>query len=170
MTTQQWSRRGFTLAGLASLTACAVPMASGPGEAPLQRADALLRRSDPGWNIALKLVPNELRLGQPLTAEIASAMPGFVYLFLIGTEGKSLEMIFPNPYDGANAMSPGTLMLPRPTWRMRATGPAGVGYYLAVVAAQNQDLFALMAQAKDPAQTLAVSGSFGAAMASVREA
>ena len=89
-----------------------------------------------------------------------------MYIYQIGTDGNSLTLLFPNAIDGANYIN-GGVQLPRPSWRIVARGPQGVGYFLAVTAEQPQDLLALAAQVRDG--QINVVGRYAAAMAQLRE-
>lgn len=156
------------LAGLvlaAALAGCASPP---PDVPPVQRLDAVLRAATSGHTVTLRLSSSEIRTGQTLGAQVESSLGGYLYLFQLGTEGKAFTMIFPNAVDGANHLAPGQpLVLPRRDWRMSARGPAGVGYLMAVVTQQAQDLLALQAQVQ--AGNLQPVGPYGAALAPLRE-
>ncbi len=116
----------------------------------------------------MQLSANQVRTGDAIALQVAASQPGYVYLFQIGTDGKTLSMVFPNAMDGANAIAPGSpLTLPRPNWRMSARGPAGVGHLLAIVTEQPVDLMALQAGVSQG--RVAVPGRYGATMATLRE-
>ena len=146
---------------------CATPPPAADA-ALLQRMDAVLRQAAPSRPVALRLNPETITTGRPLEAGVASPMGGFVYLFQLGTDGKTLDLVFPNAQDGANQLQAGQPMpLPRANWRLMARGPAGLGYLMAVVTQQPQDLQAL--QAGVGMGQLPVRGLYGAAMATLRE-
>ncbi len=65
------------------------------------------------------------------------------------------------------ATAPGKQKLPPPGWRMAARGPAGVGYFVSVVAARQQDLLAIDARARQG--LIEIDGPYAAAMSPVRE-
>jgi Domain of unknown function (DUF4384) len=165
------ARRGLLAAGLATgllLAGCATT-GTNVGSDDLVRADQLIRSGTAGWNVAIKPSQAEIRLNELLQVEVSSARPGYVYLFQMRTDNRRLNSVFPNAIDGANYMNTPSMSLPRPTWQMRATGPAGLAYYVAVVTEQPQDLLALMANVNEASKPLAITGSYGAAIVSVRE-
>jgi hypothetical protein len=135
-------------------------------ETLLGRADAVMRSSQAAGSVRVVVSPLEVRFGQPLAIEITSGAPGYLYLYQLSTDGRQMNLLFPNAADGANYLQ-GQMKLPRPTWRATARGPAGVGYLVAVVSAQPQDLTALAAGAREGRFNLA--GSYAAAMTSFKE-
>ncbi|MBL8484637.1 MAG: DUF4384 domain-containing protein [Rhodocyclaceae bacterium] len=141
---------------------------SGAGAgAGLETADSVLRSARAANTVNLVLTPAELRTGEQLRADIHTDAPGYLYLYQIGTDGRSLDLVFPNAVDGANYLAGGHTSLPRPNWRMRTRGPAGVGYFIAVVADQPQDLLAIQAATREG--RIQTQGPYAAAMAMLRE-
>lgn len=157
-----------TLLPLGLLAGCATGGGAAAG-GPLQETDALLRQAQPGWSVAVRFAQPEVKIGEPLAIEVGSGQPGYLHVFEIGSDRRSMTMVFPNAFDGANYVLAGRASLPRPSWRMRANGPAGNAYFVAVLTAQPQDLLALQAAVRDPRTPLPIVGAYGAAMASVRE-
>jgi len=157
-------------AGLLALAGCTATAPTAPvAEAGLlQHLDTTLRRASPERRVALRLTPETVSTGQAITAQLLSGQDGYLYVFQLGTDGKALNMVFPNAIDGANFVAANAaLVLPRPGWRMTARGPAGVGYLMAVVAAQPQDLMALTAQLQRG--SFEITGPYGAALSPLRE-
>lgn len=150
-----------------TLAGCASP----PGTADaglLQRVDTVMRQAAPAATVNLRLSTNQVRTGDAILAEVVAGAPGYVYLFQIGTDGRTLSLVFPNAMDGTNYLAAGApLSLPRLNWRMSARGPAGVGHLLAIVSEKPQDL--MVFQANTQAGRLEVAGPYGAAMATLRE-
>lgn len=65
---------------------------------------------------------------------------GHLYLLMVGSDGKTFDMLFPNQLDGNNVVQAGqTLRLPRPNWMVKAGGPAGKNHLLAIVADAPRD-------------------------------
>lgn len=152
---------------LASLAGCVSgPQAVTTPDTLLGRADAVMRGAQGLGNVRLVVSPEDVKVGQPMGLDIAASAPGYLYVYQISTDGKALNLLFPNAIDGANYVQ-GTTRLPRPSWRIVAGGPAGVGYFVAVVTAQPQDLLAIAARASEGA--IAVTGNYAAAMTSFRE-
>ncbi|RZS57110.1 DUF4384 domain-containing protein [Sphaerotilus mobilis] len=163
----------LTLAGLCSLlTGCAATSSAAPAAnvatASVQQLDTVLRGAASNRPVSLQLSTNQVRTGDTLGVQLRATRGGHAYLFQLGTDGKTLSMVFPNAVDGANHLAPDTtLVLPRETWRMTARGPAGLGYMLAVVTDQPLDLLALQAQVQSG--KLEIAGAYGAGLAALRE-
>jgi hypothetical protein len=132
----------------------------------LARVDQVLRAAPNPSGVAIRVNPPEIQTGQALGLEVKTSSAGYLYIYQVGTDGNSLTLLFPNAIDGANYIN-GGVQLPRPSWRIVARGPQGVGYFLAVTAEQPQDLLALAAQARDG--QINVVGRYAAAMAQLRE-
>lgn len=81
------------------------------------------------------------RIGQDfVNVSVTSSHAGFLYLLMVGSDGKTFDMLFPNGLDANNAMQPGqTLQLPRPNWMVKAGGPVGKNHLLAIVADAPRD-------------------------------
>lgn len=89
---------------------------------------------------------------------LTSSHPGHVYLLMVGSDGKSFDMLFPNQLDSDNAIRAGeTLRLPRPSWQVRAGGPAGKNYLLAIVADAPRDFGKLGMQPAGPFSMVSAS-------------
>jgi len=153
----------------AALAGCATPPGTTPeAVALLARADAVLRLADPARTAMLSVNPPEVRVGQPVQLQLASTRAGFAYVFQLGTDGRTLTMVFPNAMDGANQVAVGAVLtLPRPGYTLTARGPAGQGYLLAVVTDKPQDLLALTRSVAE--QRINLDGPYGAAMVPLRE-
>lgn len=132
----------------------------------LTRVDQVLRAAPNPGGVAIRVTPPEVQTGQSLALEVRTSGAGYLYIYQIATDGNSLSLLFPNAIDGANYIN-GSVQLPRPSWRIVARGPQGVGYFLAVTAEQPQDLTALAAQTRDG--QINVVGRYSAAMAQLRE-
>ena len=161
-----FARRSLLSIGLAAaLSGCVTP---GPAPSLMQQMDATLRQSAADRRVSLKLSTETIRIGETLGAEVRSEQAGYVYLFQLSSDGRELNLVFPNSLDGANYMAAGQSMaLPRPSWRLRAQGPVGVGYLMAVTTQEQQDLMALLAKLKEG--QIALKGPYAAAMAPLRE-
>ena len=71
---------------------------------------------------------------------LTSSHAGHLYLLMVGSDGKTFDMLFPNSLDQNNAVSAGqTLRLPRPNWMVKAGGPAGKNHLLAIVTESPRD-------------------------------
>jgi hypothetical protein len=71
---------------------------------------------------------------------LTSSHAGHLYLLMVGSDGRTFDMLFPNSLDRNNAVSAGqTLRLPRPNWMVKAGGPAGRNHLLAIVSESPRD-------------------------------
>lgn len=66
---------------------------------------------------------------------LKSSHDGYVYLLMVGSDGHSFDLLFPNQLDHKNEIRAGeTLKLPRATWELGVQGPPGKDTLLAIVA------------------------------------
>lgn len=159
--------KAATLSIAIALVGCANPPESSDAGL-LHRVDTVMRQATPAMAVSLKLTAAQVKTGDAIAAEVGTNAAGYVYLFQMGTDGRTLSLVFPNAMDGANFINAGTsLGLPRPNWRMAARGPAGVGHLMAVVTANPLDIMAL--QTNVGQGKLEVSAPYGAAMVTLRE-
>lgn len=161
----RWRVRGLVAAALAAmlLAGCAINPAT-----PVSVADAALRGSDPNWSITTRIDPEIVRINDVIRVRVSSPRSGYLYLFHVGTDGKTLSLVFPNTVDAANATTQGVIELPNPNWQLRATGPAGTGYLLATVTAGLQDINAInssIASGRMPT----LNGAYGAGLVTYQE-
>ena len=145
------------LAGCAAMT---------PGGAALATMGQVLRSESAPGSVLLQPVANEVRVGGAVALDVLPRRSGYLYVYHLGSDGSGPTLLFPNAGDGANFVTAPT-RLPRPSWRMTARGPSGVGYFLAVLAEQPQDL-------NQQAEALRygsirINGPYAASMAQVRE-
>ena len=93
-----------------------------------------------------------LRIGaDALGFDVTSSHPGHVYVAMLGSDGQSLYLLFPNRLDTANTIEAGqTLTLPRANWRITAGGPPGTDKLLVLVADAPRDLSRLRAGSAGP--------------------
>jgi len=75
---------------------------------------------------------------------LISSHPGFVYVLMVGSDGKTFDMLFPNQVDRNNQLGAGqTLRFPRPSWKITAGGPPGTNQLLVIVADAPRDFSTL---------------------------
>lgn len=86
-----------------------------------------------------------LRIGaDKFSFSIRSSHEGYLYLMMVGSDGTTFDLLFPNKLDNNNHIQAGkTLQFPRSSWEIVAQGPAGKDHLLAVVAEAPRDLSAL---------------------------
>jgi len=165
MNTFQRSVLALSLAGATVLAGCA----NSPAALNLSTTDVVMRGASPSAAVALTVNPPQVRVGETIGLQLGSAKAGYLYVYQVGTDGKTLSVVFPNAIDGANYLPGGGVAatLPRANWKLTSKGPAGVGYFLAVVADKPQDLGKIGSELA--AGRITIEGPYGAAMATLRE-
>lgn len=74
---------------------------------------------------------------------LSSREGGYVYLMMVGSDGQTFDLLFPNQIDRNNLIGPGgTMRLPRPSWQLSAEGPPGRNTLLAIVTDNPRDFSA----------------------------
>lgn len=155
----------LSLAGATLLVGCA----NSPASLNLSTTDTVMRGASPTAAVALTINPPQVRVGESIGLKLGSAKAGYLYIYQVGTDGKTLSVVFPNAIDGANYLPGGGVAasLPRANWKLTSKGPAGVGYFLAVVADKQQDLGKIASELA--MGRITIDGNYGAAMATLRE-
>jgi hypothetical protein len=97
----------------------------------------------------------QLKIGQDaLDLAVQSDRAGYVYVALAGSDNQSVYLLFPNDLDKANKIEAGQLLLlPRPNWRVKASGPVGTDSLLVMVSDAPRDLSALAQNKAGPFMT-----------------
>ncbi len=94
---------------------------------PQEVLDGLDAKRSTDWPIKLDL-PARLVIGRDdAQLTVHTSIAGNLYLIQSGTDGKTLELIFPNALDSHNQVEKGDTRLPRANWRFSVAGPAGAG-------------------------------------------
>ena len=96
-------------------------------------------------SVVVRPTRERLRIGaDALGFSVTSGRAGHVYVALLGSDGQTLTLLFPNALDAANTIGAGeTLTLPRANWQISAGGPPGTDTLLVLVADGPRDLLAL---------------------------
>ena len=82
---------------------------------------------------------------------LTSREGGYVYLLMVGSDGKTFDLLFPNQLDRNNQLPPGgSLDLPRGNWDLSADGPAGTDTLLALVTDSPRDFSSVGFQSVGP--------------------
>ena len=102
--------------------------------------------------VQVNLKKNELKIGQDtLDFSVQSNRAGYVYVALAGSDNQSVYLLFPNDLDQNNKIEAGqSLQLPRPNWRVKASGPAGTDNLLVMVTDAPRDLSPLAGSKAGP--------------------
>jgi serine/threonine protein kinase len=106
--------------------------------------DDIVRRALPSIVVNAWTDKGQLVIGQDrLQFRVKSSEPGYLYVFLGGTDQSHLWMLFPNAIDADNRIAAGTeLTLPRKGWQITAGGPAGTNHIVTMVSREPRDFTA----------------------------
>ncbi len=92
----------------------------------------------------VEFIPNQSRLTigvNKLEFSVRSSNPGYLYLLMVGSDGQTFDVLFPNRLDQDNHLQAGQKMaFPRSNWEVMPQGPAGVDRILAIVSDAPRDL------------------------------
>jgi serine/threonine protein kinase len=116
-----------------------------PTRAPFEIVKALedmVLQADPLF--AVNTLPDEspVVIGRDrLQFRVKSSRPGYLYVFLAGTDASHFYMLFPNKIDANNRIQADRMtVLPRAGWHITAGGPPGVNHIVTVVSTHPLDL------------------------------
>lgn len=165
-----------------------------PAAAWLAALRDVLAQRNPRRHVDVTLDRGALKAGHDMLAlTVRSSHGGYVYVALLGSDRKSLYLVFPNTLDRDNAIAAQQpLRLPRAGWKLQARGPAGTNHLLVLVSDTPRRLDTLGLAAADSATPFShvlsdlagrralidffagsgvtgASGSFGARLLSVQE-
>ena len=112
----------------------------------------MFEQRDAKRRVQVTLTKDKLKIGQDtLDFLVQSERAGFLYIAMAGSDNKSLYMLFPNDLDQDNRVEAGKqITLPRPNWRVRASGPVGKNTLLVFVADAPRDLKSLASSKAGP--------------------
>lgn len=122
---------------------------AGGGQAvsPAAALEDLKNRASAEYVVQLTLDKPSLRIGvDELGFRVNTNRDGYLTILQVGTSGRNVDVLFPNAIDQNNRVNAGTVTLPRPSWRVRAGGPTGTGYLLAIVTEVPRDFTRTLAQ------------------------
>lgn len=143
----------------ASTAAPAAPMpAAEPPPAPPAKPNPVATLEDIFGNrddrrlVEMKTARQKLKIDQDkLEFTLTSSHEGHVYLLMVGTDGTTFDLLFPNQLDRNNLIQAGeTLKLPRPSWELAVQGPPGKDTLLAIVTESPRDFSRLGMQPAGP--------------------
>ncbi|MEY2953195.1 MAG: hypothetical protein RLZZ401_1282 [Pseudomonadota bacterium] len=112
----------------------------------------LLDQRDAKRSVQVTLAQPSLRIGQDaLSLAVRSDRAGYLYIAQAGSDNQALYLLFPNDLDSNNRIAAGqTVTLPRPSWRVKAGGPAGTDSLLVMVTDAPRDVQSLKAAKAGP--------------------
>lgn len=109
--------------------------------------------------VTLNMREQKVRIGRDkVEFTVTSSHPGYLYLLMIGSDGRTFDMLFPNRLDRSNQLEVGqVLRLPRPSWQVVAGGPPGTTQMLAIVADAPRDFSKLALKPAGPFSIVAAN-------------
>ena len=133
----------ISLTGSPQLSVSFAPVDSRPAAAALS-APHVLRDlsagSDKSYVVKLLPAKSTVRIGQDfLEFSVETNRGGYLYVFQVGSDGNTFNLLFPNKVDTDNKVSAGTQRLPRASWALRSAGPAGTNNLMALVSSTPKD-------------------------------
>jgi hypothetical protein len=96
--------------------------------------DDILAQRDSRRTVTVN-APASLQIDKDLLQfSVTSSQDGYLYIVLLGSDGQSFYLLFPNDLDQGNQIKAGQrLDLPRKSWAITAQGPAGTDKMLVLV-------------------------------------
>jgi len=140
-----WLQRGDPAPSAAPSTASTgapppAPAQAAPAFSPVAALDAVIAGASAERKVAVQVQNTRLKIGRDeVNFAVRSSHPGYVYVYMVGTEG-DFHLMFPNALDKVNRVGPGgVLNLPRSTWKFIAAGPAGTDHFAVMVSDAPRD-------------------------------
>jgi hypothetical protein len=111
------------------------PPAASDKPSPLAALNDIHNNRDDRRLVTFRVDSSSLRIGKDaLDFFVTSREAGYLYLLMVGSDGATFDLLFPNQIDRNNLIQAGeTLHLPRSSWKLTAQGPAGKNTLLAIV-------------------------------------
>lgn len=149
-----------SLPGLPSLSSLpAPPQVPEVAVSPINTLKDIFSRRDDRRTVTLTAARPTFKIGRDkVQFTLTSSHAGYVYLLMVGSDGKEFDMLFPNQLDKDNQIAAGqTLSLPRPNWQITAGGPAGKDQLLAMVTDAPRDFSKLKLTPAGPFSVVAAN-------------
>jgi len=102
----------------------------------------IVRNADPLMAVNTLTDKSQLTIGKDrLLFKVRSSVPGYIYVYLAGTDASHFYLLFPNALDRNNRIEADKLVeLPRKGWHITAGGPAGTNHIVTIVSPFPRDL------------------------------
>ena len=128
---------------------------------PLAAISDIYNSRDDRMLVTVSAPKNQLKIGKDaLDFTVTSREGGYLYVLMVGSDGRTFDMLFPNQLDGKNLLEPGASMrLPGPAWRIAAEGPPGRNTLLVVVSDAPRDFAAAGLKPSGPFSTVAAAAA-----------
>ncbi len=134
------------LAAPAVTAPAAAPVAPPPSAAAIKPSalaalNDIYNNRDDRRLVTLTAAKSSLKIGRDnLDFTLNSREGGYVYLMMVGSDGQTFDLLFPNQLDRNNLIEVGgSMRLPRPAWQLSAEGPPGKDTLLAIVTDSPRD-------------------------------
>jgi uncharacterized caspase-like protein len=126
------------------------PPAVGPS--PSNTLKDIYAQRDDRRVVSVNMREQRIRIGRDkVEFTVSSSHPGYLYILMVGSDGRTFDMLFPNALDRANQLEAGQVVrLPRPNWEVVAGGPPGVVQLLAMVTDAPRDFSKLALKPAGP--------------------
>ena len=129
----------------ASETTSTPPVANTSSFSAANALNDLHNAASPAIIVNLKLASDKLKIHtDPLNFTVSTNKSGYLSILQVGSDGKTFNRIFPNDNDQNNYVQAGLTVLPRATWQIKAGGPVGNSYLLAIISDTQRDFSAGM--------------------------
>jgi serine/threonine protein kinase len=128
------------------------PSPSTPAFDPVAALDAVLAGASQERKVTVQVTNKRLLIDHDkLSFSIRSTHAGYVYVYMVGTEGNDFLLLFPNARDRGNRIDAGKVLdLPRPAWPIAAFGPPGTDRFVVMVSDMPRDFSAAGLTQGDP--------------------
>jgi len=155
---------GSTTAPAVAIAPAPVPAPQGAPQVALRTMlEELVANGDPKRQVSVNPLRDRVIIGKdPVEFEVHTKDPGYLYLLHQGSDGKTVDLLFPNKLDQDNYVTAGTHRFPRPAWRITAGGPPGSDRIVAIVSPMRRDFGRVAAGDLGPFSLLADSARLGA--------
>lgn len=125
-----------------------------PARIPFTIVDALediARNADPLMSVNMITDKSQLVIGKDrLLFQVKSSVPGYLYVYLAGTDQNHFYLLFPNGLDRDNHIEADSLVeLPRKGWHITADGPPGMDHIVAIVSPTPRNFSSLPLNTRD---------------------
>ncbi len=129
----------------AAVTPAVAPVPAVVKLAPSATLKDIYENRDDRRQVILSAAKTRMKIdADPLDLTVQVREGGYLYLLMVGSDGETFDILFPNQIDKKNKVADGeTLRLPRTGWNVTASGPVGSDTILALVTDAPRDFSAL---------------------------
>jgi serine/threonine protein kinase len=101
----------------------------------------IVRHADPRIVVQAAADKASLVIGRDrMSFRVKASEPGYLYVFLSGTDQQHLSLLFPNAIDANNRIEANAdVVLPRQGWQITAGGPPGTNHLVTMVSREPRD-------------------------------